>query len=67
MFQESCPRVTRILSGCFRNAVRIMQESSVLLNFREIIYDLDIRAVQDYAEAVPKSARIMETLQMEVL
>ena len=39
----------------------------VLLNFREIIYDLDIRAVQDYAEAVPKSARIMETLQMEVL
>ena len=39
----------------------------VLLNFREIIYDLDIRVVQDYAEAVPKSARIMETLQMEVL
>lgn len=38
----------------------------VLLNYREIIYDLDIRAIQDYAEALPKSAKIMETLRLEV-
>ena len=39
----------------------------VLNNYRDIIHDLDIRAIQDYAEAVPKSALIMEALQLEVL
>ena len=39
----------------------------VLNNFRDIINDLDIRAVQDYAYEVPKSSKIMETLQLEVL
>lgn len=39
----------------------------VLLNFREIIYELDIRTIQDYACEVPKSAKIMEALRMEVL
>lgn len=39
----------------------------VLLSFRDIIYDLDNRLVQDYACEVPKSSKIMETLQLEVL
>ncbi len=39
----------------------------VLLSFREIIDDLDIRSIQDYADEVPKSRKIMETLQLEVL
>lgn len=39
----------------------------VLLNYREIIDDLDIRLIQDYAYEVPKSAKIMQTLQLEVL
>ena len=39
----------------------------VLLNYREIVHDLDIRAVQDYAVAVPKSDMIMELLRLEVL
>lgn len=39
----------------------------ILLNFREIIYDLDIRTIQDYAYEMPKSSKIMETLQLEVL
>ena len=39
----------------------------VLLNYREIVDDLDIRLIQDYACEVPKSAKIMETLQLEVL
>lgn len=39
----------------------------VLNNYRDIIYELDIRAIQDYAEAVPKSSMIMEKLQLEVL
>ena len=39
----------------------------VLLNFREIIYDMDIQAVQEYAYEVPKSSMILQTLQLEVL
>lgn len=39
----------------------------VLLSFRDIVYDLDIRAIQDYAYELPKSSKIMETLQLEVL
>jgi len=39
----------------------------ILLNYREIVNDIDIRAVQDYACEVPKSSKIMETLQLEVL
>ena len=39
----------------------------VLLNYRRIIPQLDIQKIQDYALAVPKSNRILSTLQMEVL
>ena len=39
----------------------------VLLSFREIIDELDIRTIQDYAYEVPKTDKIMETLQLEVL
>lgn len=39
----------------------------VLLSFRDIVYDLDIRMIQDYIEMVPKSSKIMKDLQMEVL
>lgn len=39
----------------------------VLLNYRRIIPQLDMQAIQDYAYAAPKSGRIMEILQMEVL
>ena len=39
----------------------------VLLNYREIISELDIRTIQDYVYAVPKSSKIMETLHLEVL
>ena len=39
----------------------------ILLNYRDIIYDLDIRAIQDYADKVPKSAMIHRAIQTEVL
>lgn len=39
----------------------------ILLNFRKITPQLDIQAVQDYAYAAPKSGKIMEMLQTEVL
>ncbi|MBQ9252302.1 MAG: hypothetical protein IJ188_06685 [Clostridia bacterium] len=39
----------------------------ILLNFRKIMPQLNIQVIQDYAYEAPKSAKIMETLQMEVL
>ena len=39
----------------------------VILSYREIIHDLDIRVIQDYADAIPKSAKILRLLQSEVL
>lgn len=39
----------------------------VIRNYREIIYDLDIQAIQEYAYEVPKTSMIMKTLQLEVL
>ena len=39
----------------------------IILNFRRIMRTLDIQKIQDYALASPKSNKVMETLQMEVL
>jgi predicted transcriptional regulator of viral defense system len=39
----------------------------IMRNFREIIYDMDIPAIEEYAYEVPKSSMIMETLRLEVL
>ena len=39
----------------------------VLLNYRKIVHKLDIQKIQDYVFEAPKSRKIMETLQLEVL
>ena len=39
----------------------------ILLNYRRMMPQLDMQALQDYAYNAPKSGMIMETLQMEVL
>lgn len=39
----------------------------IIQNFRALINELDIREVQDYVYEMPKSSKIMETLQLEVL
>ena len=39
----------------------------ILLNYRDMIHDLDIPLIQDYAYEVPKTSMIMELLQLEVL
>lgn len=39
----------------------------IILNFRKLIPQLDVQAIQDYAYNAPKRGRILEILQMEVL
>ena len=39
----------------------------VLLNYRKIMPQLNIQLIQEYAYAAPRSGKIMETLQTEVM
>ena len=39
----------------------------IVLNYRKILPKLNIQKIQDYAMAAPKSGKIMDIIQMEVL
>ena len=38
----------------------------VIGNYRKLLYQLDIQAIEEYAEKLPKIKLVMETLRMEV-
>ena len=38
----------------------------IIGNYRKLVYQLDIQAIQEYAEQLPKTKMVMEALQMEV-
>ncbi len=38
----------------------------IIENYRRIIYELDIQAIQEYAAVLPKTEKVMEIIQMEV-
>lgn len=38
----------------------------IIANYRKLLYQLDIQAVEEYAENLPKTRLVMETLRMEV-
>lgn len=38
----------------------------IIANYRRLVYELDIQAIQEYAECLPKTKMVMSTLQMEV-
>ena len=38
----------------------------IISNYRKLVYQLDVEAVQEYAEKLPKAKKVMEALQMEV-
>jgi hypothetical protein len=58
----------RMLVELFRNKNKLPFDyyKEIIGNYRRILDDLDIQAIQDYAYAIPKSGMIMEALQMEV-
>lgn len=59
----------RMLVELIRNKSNLAFDyyKEILLNYRKIIYELDIQAIQEYAYALPKTNMILETLQLEVL
>lgn len=38
----------------------------IIANYRKLIYELDIQAVQEYAYQLPKTRLVLDTLQLEV-
>ncbi|MBQ8995332.1 MAG: hypothetical protein IJ091_05915 [Oscillospiraceae bacterium] len=58
----------RMLIELLRNKNKLPFDyyKEIIGNYRRILEDLDIQAIQDYANAVPKSGMIMETLRLEV-
>ena len=59
----------RLLIELIRNKSKLPFDyyKEIIGNYRKQIHKLDIRAVQDYALMLPKSNRVMEIIQMEVL
>lgn len=51
----------------YKNKLPFDYYKEILLNYRKILPQLDMQAIQDYAYDAPKSRKVMETLQMEVL
>lgn len=58
----------RLLIELIRNKSKLPFDyyKEIIGNYRKLIYELDIQAIQEYALALPKSNRVMETIQMEV-
>ena len=50
----------------YKNKLPFDYYKEIIGNYRKILYDLDIEAVEEYAEKLPKTRHVMETLQMEV-
>ena len=51
----------------YKNKLPYDYYKEILHNFRRILPQLNMQEIQDYASEAPKSGRIMETLQTEVL
>lgn len=50
----------------FKNKFPFDYYKEIIGNYRNIIYDLDIERIQDYAESFPRSKMINDALEMEV-
>ena len=51
----------------YKNKLPFDYYKEVLHGFRQILSQLDMQAIQDYASEAPRSGKIMEALQTEVL
>lgn len=58
----------RMLVELIRNKNRLPFDyyKEIIAHYRNLIFELDIQAVQEYAMQLPKSKLVMETLQLEV-
>ena len=59
----------RMLVELIRNKPKLPFDyyKEIIRNYREIVNELDIQAIQEYAEQLPKTALVKKVLRMEVL
>lgn len=58
----------RMLVELIRNKNKISFDyyKEIIANYRKLVYELDIQAVQEYAIQLPKTKMVLDTLQLEV-
>lgn len=58
----------RLLIELIRNKNRLPFDyyKEIIGNYRKLIYELDFQLIEDYAEQLPKTKIVMDTIQMEV-
>ena len=58
----------RLLVELIRNKSKLPYDyyKEIIGNYRKIIYELDFEAVEEYANNLPKTKMVMETIQSEV-
>lgn len=59
----------RLLIELVRNRTKLPFDyyKEVIGNYRKLIHDLDFQAIEEYAEELPKTELVMNTIRMEVL
>ena len=50
----------------FRGKLPFDYYKEIIVNYRRLVYELDIQAVQEYAIKLPKTKQVLDTLQLEV-
>lgn len=49
-----------------KNSLPFDYYKEIIGNYRKLLYELDFQLVEEYAEQLPKTKLVMETIQMEV-
>lgn len=59
----------RLLIELVRNRSKLPFDyyKEIIGNYRKLIYELDFQAIEEYAEILPKTELVMNTIRMEVL
>ena len=59
----------RLLIELVRNRTKLPFDyyKEIIGNYRKIIHELDFQIIEEYAEELPKTALVMNTIRMEVL
>ncbi len=59
----------RLLIELVRNRTKLPFDyyKEIIGNYRKLIYELDFQAIEEYAEELPKTDLVMNTIRMEVL
>ena len=59
----------RLLIELIRNRTKLPFDyyKEIIGNYRRLIYELDFQAIEEYADELPKTELVMNTIRMEVL